>query len=193
MFELLFGVKQHKRIKNRPVGSMLLSSGGRRGLFLRHTAISEYDEAVMRQYIRHPSHIPIEFQLDDATPPVPYRTTDVSEGGLCFQAEGPMPRGKRIRLNIPLCFQAHGCLEESRSEEHFEAEGVVAWCRKELDRYAVGVQFLDSNTRFGVRMVEQVCHIEHYRHDVLLEEGRSLTSEEAAREWVERYAAEFPC
>lgn len=147
----------------------------------------------MRKYIRHPSRIPIDFQIDDTASPTIYQTKDVSQGGLCFQTDRPMPRGKKIRLRIPLAFQIGVVREQGEDQERFEAEGVVAWCCKESGRYAVGVKFLDPGTRFGVRMVEQVCHIEHYRHDVLLEQGRELTSEEAAREWVERYAAEFPC
>ena len=74
----------------------------------------------------------------------------------------------------------------------FDADGVVAWCRPEANGYSVGVQFADASTQFGLRMVEQVCHIEHYRADVLREEGRVLTREQAAREWIELYAAEFP-
>ena len=56
----------------------------------------------------------------------------------------------------------------------------------------MGVQFTDSTTQFSVRMVEQICHIEHYRAEVLRVENRDLTSEEAAKEWVEKFAADFP-
>jgi hypothetical protein len=38
-------------------------------------------------------------------------------------------------------------------------------------------------------MVEQVCHIEHYRKEVMVCEGRQLTSEDAAKEWVAKYAS----
>ncbi len=43
-----------------------------------------------------------------------------------------------------------------------------------------------------MRMVEQVCHIERYRADVLEREGRALTGEQAAEEWIKRYAEDFP-
>ncbi|WP_370589664.1 PilZ domain-containing protein [Saccharophagus sp. K07] len=148
------------------------------------------EESVMRRYIRHPSDIPIDFQVDESEPRVVRRMRDVSAGGLCFTADRPMQKGARIRINIPLL----RCAEDSPPDmtESFKAEGIVAWCRKEGENYAIGVQFADQSTQFGLRMVEQVCHIEHYRYDVLQEEGRVLSSEEAAREWVERYAAEFP-
>jgi hypothetical protein len=41
-------------------------------------------------------------------------------------------------------------------------------------------------------MVEQICHIERYRNDVAQREGRQLTAEEAALEWISRYASSFP-
>jgi hypothetical protein len=41
-------------------------------------------------------------------------------------------------------------------------------------------------------MIEQICHIEHYRKEVKLAEGRELSSEEAADEWIKRYAGDFP-
>ena len=33
-------------------------------------------------------------------------------------------------------------------------------------------------------MIDQLCHIERYRWKVQDEEGRQLTSEEAAAEWI---------
>lgn len=144
----------------------------------------------MRRFIRHPSDMPIDFQVNEHEPPVAHQVRDVSLGGLCFTADRPMQRGSHIRIRIPIASGApEGTTEE---QESFEADGIVAWCREEGRKYAVGVQFADQSTHFGVRMVEQICHIEHYRYDVYQAQGRVLTSEEAAREWVERYAAEFP-
>lgn len=143
----------------------------------------------MRRFIRHPSDMPIDFQINEHEPPKPLKIRDVSLGGLCFTVDRAMQRGSHIRIHIPIVLATAGVEGEQKP---FEADGIVAWCRKEGEGYAVGVQFADQSTQFGVRMVEQICHIEHYRYDVLQEEGRELTSEEAAREWVERYAAEFP-
>lgn len=146
----------------------------------------------MRKYIRHPSDIPISFCVSEANVPVSHRVKDVSVGGLCFSSDSPVRRGTAIRIRIPLVLQPLGAGEEVAQSAGFDAEGVVAWCRREAKGYAVGVQFADPSARFGMRMVEQICHIEHYRADIFQSEGRSLTSEEAAREWIERYAAEFP-
>jgi hypothetical protein len=35
-------------------------------------------------------------------------------------------------------------------------------------------------------------HIEHYRKEVERLEGRALTSQEAAGEWISKYAGDFP-
>ena len=40
-------------------------------------------------------------------------------------------------------------------------------------------------------MVEQVCHIESYLRRVREREGRSLTAEQAAREWIGSHAEGF--
>ena len=45
---------------------------------------------------------------------------------------------------------------------------------------------------FLARMVEQICHIEDYRQSVCRVEGRRLSAEEAAVEWIAQYAAQFP-
>jgi hypothetical protein len=42
------------------------------------------------------------------------------------------------------------------------------------------------------RMVEQVCYIENYKKVVYQTEGRLLTAEEAAMEWICKYASQFP-
>ena len=45
---------------------------------------------------------------------------------------------------------------------------------------------------FKLRMVEQICQIEHYRLTVLSDEGRVISSEQAAHEWVIEHASDFP-
>ena len=74
----------------------------------------------------------------------------------------------------------------------FEALGRVTRVDREAGRCVVAVGFLDRADAYRARMVEQICHIEQYRRDVWQREGRRLTAEEAAREWIERYAAAFP-
>lgn len=44
---------------------------------------------------------------------------------------------------------------------------------------------------FRERMRSQCEEIERYRRAVLRDEGRELSPDEAAREWIERYAGSF--
>jgi hypothetical protein len=44
---------------------------------------------------------------------------------------------------------------------------------------------------FAGRMEAQCCQIRRYRREVLSKEGRHLSHDEAALEWIERYAENF--
>ena len=136
----------------------------------------------MRQFIRHPTDVPITYHLAESTDGHRDRLRNIGEGGLCFSSQHPIAPGTRIGIEIPI------------SEPAFEAEGTVVWCRSSATRNGVevGVRFDGVQTAYAVRLVEQVCQIEHYRKEIERLEGRVLSSEEAALECVERYAAQFP-
>jgi hypothetical protein len=131
-----------------------------------------------RQFIRHPSSIPIKFKLRGGEQTEPMQ--DVGNGGLCFKASQSIAAGETIQIQIAACQPA------------FAAEGIVRWCRQEGQQFLVGVVFKDKAVRFALRMVEQICHIENYRHQVLASTGVDLSSEQAASEWIHKYAARFP-
>lgn len=133
-----------------------------------------------RRFIRHPSHLPIRFDLPGDADHHDDHLCNVSDGGLCFATQEPLQAGRAIRVTIPLLGR------------NFEALGTVAWCRAAVDGFEVGVRFRTPQDRFSVRMVEQLCYIEDYRQRVERDEGRCLTSEQAASEWVARFAAHFP-
>ena len=134
-----------------------------------------------RRFIRHPADIPIEYALDDeSAESLGGLVHDVSFGGLAFEAELCPEHGTIIEIRIPTV------------SPPFETRGQVVWCRKADDHYEVGVRFLEQGDAFKARMVEQVCHIEQYRRDVLENEGRKLSGAAAAREWIEKFASKFP-
>ena len=134
----------------------------------------------MRKFIRHPSDIPIEYDLRDVIAHRSEYLTNVGHGGLCFRSRCDIELGATINVRIPVC------------QPIFEARGVVVWCRKTEGYFEVGVSFSDVETEFGVRMVEQVCQIEHYKNEVLAREGRTMSGADAAAEWIEKNAAGFP-
>ncbi len=135
----------------------------------------------MRSYIRHPSDIPIEYQADEGGGPVNQEhLNNVSAGGLSFSCSRELSPGTLIVIRI------------TTVEPHFEARAQVAWCHREDDGYVAGVAFTEADDLFRARMVEQLCHIEHYKAEVLAKEGRRLDGEQAAREWITRFAHGFP-
>jgi len=135
----------------------------------------------MRQFIRHPVDVPIEVRTDDGGPLSEFHTHDISAGGLAFQSGVAVSPGAKIGIRIPYVQPA------------FEARARVVWCHPHQGRgYELGVSFLDAEDAFHARMVEQVCHIEDYRKAVLRTEGRELSAEQAAVEWIEKYAEAFP-
>lgn len=141
----------------------------------------------MRQFIRHPIDVPIEIGIGEQAasevvqPGAPVHTLDISQGGLAVACERALSPGTLVEIRIP-------CVQPP-----FLGRARVAWCqRHEIDGFELGVTFLDDDDAFRARMVEQVCHIEDYRQSVLRLEGRALGLDEAALEWIGKFAAQFP-
>lgn len=134
----------------------------------------------MRSYIRHPSDIPIEFQRKPVSALETRSLRDVSRGGLSFVSDVPLELGVLLSVRI------------TTVEPVFEAPCSVSWCKAHDGQYLVGVKFLDAQDVYRARLVEQICHIEHYKREVLEREGRVLSGEQAAREWILKYAQRFP-
>jgi hypothetical protein len=132
----------------------------------------------MRAFLRHPSDIPIEIDKNDHQ--TGERLNNVSFGGLACESHEYLARDTLVKIRLPTITPA------------FATSGRVVWCKKRNGNYEVGIQFLDDSDLFLARMVEQLCHIEHYRKEVRDTEGRHLSGEEAAREWIAHYAHDFP-
>lgn len=130
----------------------------------------------MRQFIRHPLDIPIEIR-----PGVdPVKAYSVGSGGLAFRSPWAFAAGELVHIRIAYMSPA------------FDSDARVVWCNPAGNEFELGIEFLDSDDAFKARMVEQLCHIENYRHSVKRSEGRDLSTEEAALEWIGKYAAIFP-
>ncbi len=136
--------------------------------------------AIMRHFMRHPSSMPIEVCALHASIQPRQHLRNVSVGGLAFASEVEVPSGAMVSLRIP-------CVSPV-----FESEAKVAWCRESGDGFELGVEFLDQDDAYRARMIEQVCHIEEYREQVRQTERRELSAEQAAEEWIRKYAAQFP-
>jgi hypothetical protein len=132
-----------------------------------------------REFPRHAVQVPLEIdRVDHASPAA--EGINVGFGGLAFVSASCPSVGEILRIRIPTV------------KPVFEVSTRVAWCRPEGGRYLVGVRFLDSSAAFRSRMVQQVCSIENYRREVQQFEGRELTPQQAAAEWIAQNAAQFP-
>ena len=144
------------------------------------------DNTTIRKFIRHPVDVPIQVSSnwvedeDDET--LDQTITNVSLGGLAFVSPKPLEILDRVRVCIPILERDNTLI------------GNVAWCEKcdNGSEFEIGIEFEKSRDVFRLRMIDQVCHIEHYRKEVMLSEGRELSAQEAAREWISKYAGDFP-
>ncbi len=106
--------------------------------------------------------------------------TNVSLGGLAFISQTAFSILDRVRINIPILERDNNLI------------GNVAWCEETSNGYEVGIKFEKGRDYFRMRMIEQMCHIEHYRCEVLRTQDRELNAQEAAAEWISKYAGDFP-
>jgi len=134
----------------------------------------------MRNYIRHPADIPVHIAVQSGPTQQQRRISNVSRGGLAFETDSCLQTGTQIRV----------CIEVV--DPPFQAEAIVMYCRNKDGQCLIGVEFIHRNDLYIARMVEQICHIHHYRQQVEAEEGRILSVQEAASEWIRKYASRFP-
>jgi len=147
----------------------------------------------MRRFVRHPADIPIELEergrhaskiaangdIAQAGMRPNSMLQNLSVGGLRCEIDRYIAIGTTIQIRIPLV------------NPDYTGQGVVVWCRPQDHHYEVGIEFDREEEAFKSRMVEQVCLIEQYRKRIRIAEGRELDGEQAAREWISRYAGEF--
>lgn len=134
----------------------------------------------MRQFLRHPCDFPVELVIRKQTFLPRQRLQNISLGGVACNSPRGFRRGTSIELRIPL-------LGDSA-----RYSGIIAWSRKQASDYRVGIAFIDEDTLFRARMVEQVCQIEQYRRQRERASGNSLPFEDLALEWIAQNAADFP-
>lgn len=140
---------------------------------------TDHTQQVVRKFVRHPADIPIQISAVGNVPTHRVNLQNLSLGGLCCELSYAISPGTSISIRVPLI------------DNDYEGHGVVVWCTQKAQSYDVGIQFLEEKEAFKNRMVEQICLIERYKKQVLLEEGRMLNGEQAAMEWIEKFASQF--
>ena len=127
-----------------------------------------------------PIQVTAEWVEDENDETLDQTITNVSLGGLAFVSPKPFEVLERVQICIPF-------LEKDNT-----LVGNVVWCERSGSVWEIGIEFEKSRDAFRLRMIEQICHIEHYRKEVRQQEGRELTTQEAASEWIAKYASDFP-
>ena len=130
----------------------------------------------MRTFRRYSTDIPINILGKDVALESSRPLYNVSYGGLACHSKVAFKSGEFVSVSI------------SHVEPSFEATGVVVWCDLKDGEYELGIQFNEGREAFAARMVAQVCQIEKYKCHVLETEGRDLSGDEAALEWIEKNA-----
>ncbi len=132
-----------------------------------------------RRFIRHTVGVPIEVRTV-AAGGRKASMRDVSHGGISFLVDDDIPVGTVVDIRIP------------GVRPPFQARTRVVRSTREDSGFCLGVAFMDAEDAFRARMVEQVCSIERYRQEVREREGRELSAEAAAAEWITKFAHVFP-
>jgi len=150
------------------------------GLCISEDGTNKRWHRAMRNYIRHPTDIPVQVAIQAGPAPQRRQVDNLSRGGLAFITDCCLDKGMQIRISIDVV------------DPRFEAEAIVTHCRRRGGQFLVGVEFIHRDDLYIARMVEQVCHIQRYRQHIEELEGRQLSTQEAANEWIRKYAGRFP-
>ena len=143
-----------------------------------------------RTAVRHAAELPIRYRvLGDGRHPggslslavSSERTKDISEAGLLFLSSQSFKVGTLLELKIPL------------GDRVFFLEGRVTHTNWDIESglFRTGIQLLNPDSVFKVKMAEQVHQIDEYRRELSTREGRSVSSEEAAQRWIEEHSVRF--
>ncbi|MCU1716183.1 PilZ domain-containing protein [Pseudomonas sp. 5P_3.1_Bac2] len=138
----------------------------------------------MRQYFRHPTDMPVDLVPSQASQVPKQRLHNISLGGVACNCNRAFINGTPIEIRIPLLGSLQG-------GEHASCYGLIAWCQPQGDGFVVGVTFTDEENLFRLRMIEQICQIEHYRREREQLLGRKVTVEEVAQDWIEQFASSY--
>lgn len=91
-----------------------------------------------------------------------------------------LPKGASLYLSIPV------------EDEIFNIHGKVAYCTKSpRGLYRTGVVFKDKSDAFRAKLAEEMLKIKDYQKKRSQQLGREVSEEEAALEWIKKYAKSF--
>ncbi|MBY4676655.1 hypothetical protein [Marinobacterium arenosum] len=133
----------------------------------------------LQVFIRHPDEIPLELSSFDS-----YDETrsESRQLGLICNSPHRFENGSSIRIAFPF-------IDKSESSDLI---GVVNSCRKINSDYELAIAFPNQDSAMRMRMLEQRARIYLYQQKMAQLYDRHLSEQDAALEWIDRYAANFP-
>jgi hypothetical protein len=133
-----------------------------------------------RKFISHPVEFPIRYRRAECAHSAGNTLLENPFVGLSFRGDEAVDCGNILDVTISV-----------ECEDH-RFQGQVVWIR-DLDKcYELGLCFVYEDDAFRVRNLEQICHIEIYRRMLCEINGGAVDIDVAAREWIERFSAQFP-
>ena len=78
-------------------------------------------------------------------------------------------------------------------EKFFHIRARVVYSREDTQTslYKTGVTFEDTDSLFKAKLAEEILAIEKFREKLVRLEGREVTEEEAASQWISKYGKKF--
>lgn len=139
------------------------------------------DTIEIRKYVRQVTGMPVEVTLDysDNISADDDTITNISLGGLALAAEDPIDINESVQVRCPIL------------SNDAQLSGKVIWCKKSRHGYEIGLNFDDPAEIERIKIFDQIVDIEKFRKLVAEQEGRHLSSEQAAQEWASQYTGKF--
>ncbi|GAB3483250.1 energy transducer TonB [Marinomonas epiphytica] len=131
------------------------------------------------EFVEHPNELPLNVTAIEDQPFPPISKDRLGFVGITYLTHDAFDSGRSVQIT----------LEEI--DPNFCVRGRVAWCQQQDSGYLIAIEFPSEEDCYSVRMVEQLSHIESYRRNAK-NEGRRLNYNEAASEWIQKFAASFP-
>ncbi|MFT2112139.1 energy transducer TonB [Marinomonas sp. 2405UD68-3] len=131
------------------------------------------------EFVDHPQDIPLQIEkVNDRM--FPETSFDrIGFVGITCQTNQAYEMGQSVQVTL------------KEIDPNFCVTGRIAWCDSDQNNFKIAIEFPEKDDCFCVRMVEQLSQIEHYRRQAKTQ-GRRLNYNEAAAEWISKFAASFP-
>ncbi len=135
-----------------------------------------------RKFFRHPITVPILIQLLRGKDANTTESINISQGGLAFLWTEEFGEGEQLRITIPV------------KEKQFKIKARVAYSRKcmKTGLFQTGVAFLDYVSAFQAKLAEETIEILEYQKNLSKRLGHEVPEEEAAKQWIQKFAPNFP-